>query len=41
VNSWPTIYVLDHKGIIRAKNVTSKELDRVLDKLISEVDAKK
>ncbi|HZV07764.1 MAG TPA: sigma-70 family RNA polymerase sigma factor [Gemmataceae bacterium] len=40
VNGWPTVYVLDHKGIIRAKNVTSKDLDRILDKLISDVSGK-
>jgi thiol-disulfide isomerase/thioredoxin len=41
VNGWPTIYLLDYKGVIRAKQVTGKELDRVIDKLIREVDAKK
>ena len=42
VNSWPTIYILDHKGVIRGKqDMTDKELDRVIDKLVSEVDAKK
>ena|GEM_PF-411852 len=42
VNGWPTIYILDHKGVVRGKQVmTAKELDRVIDKLVSEVDAKK
>src|SRR5439155_10138505 len=33
VSGWPTIYILDHKGVVRAKQVTGKELDRVIDKL--------
>jgi thiol-disulfide isomerase/thioredoxin len=39
VTGWPTVYVLDHKGVIRAKQVTGKALDRVVDKLVGEVDA--
>ena len=36
VSSWPTIYVIDQKGIIRAKNVREKELDEWVDKLLAE-----
>jgi thiol-disulfide isomerase/thioredoxin len=41
VRGWPTVYVLDHKGVIRAKNVTGTALDRILDKLVAEVGVKK
>jgi thiol-disulfide isomerase/thioredoxin len=41
VTTWPTVYVLDHKGVIRGKGLTGKELDRVLDELVGEVEAKK
>ena len=34
VSGWPTIYVIDHKGIIRAKNVRGKPLDEWIEKLV-------
>jgi len=37
VGGWPTIYVLDHQGRIRFKNVRGDELDRAVDTLIKEV----
>lgn len=33
----PVIYVLDTEGVIRAKDVTGDELDRIVDSLISEL----
>ncbi len=39
VSSWPTVYVLDHKGIIRYKNVSGKELDEAVDILLREREA--
>lgn len=36
VTGWPTVYVLDHKGTIRAKQLAGEELDRLLDKLVKE-----
>lgn len=36
VRSWPTIYVLDGKGVIRAKNPWAKELDGLVDALLAE-----
>ena len=36
VNGWPTIYVLDHKGLIRAKDPPEKELERIVDQLLKE-----
>jgi thiol-disulfide isomerase/thioredoxin len=41
VTGWPAVYVLDPNGIIRAKQVSGKRLDQVLDKVVGEVDAKK
>ena len=39
VRAWPTVYVLDHRGVIRAKNVTEEDLDKVVDQLLKEVPA--
>jgi hypothetical protein len=36
VSSWPTIYVIDKKGVIRAKDVREAELDEWVDKLVAE-----
>src|SRR5262245_44272391 len=39
VRSWPTLYYIDHKGVIRAKNLRDeKEIDDFLDKLIEEAE---
>ena len=37
ISGWPTIYVLDTQGTIRAKNVRGEELDRVVDSLLAEL----
>jgi Thioredoxin-like len=39
VQSWPTIYVLDHRGVIRVKNVRDKELDAAVDRLLDEMES--
>ena len=39
VRSWPTIYVLDHNGVIRAKNVRGEAMDKVVDQLVAEAEA--
>ena len=36
VHSWPTIYVLDQKGVIRYKNVRGEKMDEAMDKLLKE-----
>ena len=36
IRSWPTIFVLDHKGVIRYKNVRGEALDRAVDTLLEE-----
>lgn len=38
VSGWPTIYVIDRKGVIRAKNVREKALDEWVNKLLAETE---
>jgi len=37
VHGWPTVYVLDHKGVIRAKGPRGEALDEVVDNLLKEL----
>jgi hypothetical protein len=37
VHGWPTIYVLDEKGIIRAKQVREKSMETAVEKLLAEM----
>ena len=39
VRVWPTIYVLDHKGAIRFKNVRGEKMDAAVDSLLKEMKA--
>ena len=39
ISSWPTIYVLDHKGVIRFKDVRGEEMDKAVDQLLKEMEA--
>jgi hypothetical protein len=39
VSGWPTIYVIDAKGIIRAKNARGAKLDEWIEKLVKEAEA--
>ena len=41
VQGWPTIYVIDAKGVIREKNVREKAMDTAVDKLLAEAKAAK
>ena len=41
VSAWPTIYVLDHKGVIRYKDVREKTLDDAVDALLAELEKDK
>jgi thiol-disulfide isomerase/thioredoxin len=36
VRAWPTIYVLDARGVIRAKNPRDESLDKLIDGLLEE-----
>jgi peroxiredoxin len=38
VSGWPTIYVLDAKGVIRYKNVREKQMDKAVDALLKELE---
>lgn len=37
IASFPTIYVLDHKGVIRYKNIRDEQLEEAVDKLLAEI----
>ena len=37
VNSWPTIYVIDDRGVIRFKNLRGDDLDRAVEQLLKEM----
>jgi hypothetical protein len=34
VRGWPTIFVLDHNGVIRAKDVRGEDMDKAVDELL-------
>ena len=40
VNGWPTIYVLDEKGIIRFKNVRGEAMDKAVNALLAKMGVK-
>ncbi|MEW6304600.1 MAG: hypothetical protein AB1705_14085 [Verrucomicrobiota bacterium] len=37
VQGWPTVYVLDHKGVIRFKGPREEALDKAVDQLLAEM----
>jgi peroxiredoxin len=39
VRRWPTGYVIDHKGIIRYKNLRGRELEAAVERLLQETEA--
>jgi hypothetical protein len=38
VHGWPTVYVLDEKGIIRAKHVADKSMEMAVEKLLADLE---
>ena len=39
VRGWPTLYYIDHKGVIRAKNVREdKKIDDLIEELVKEAE---
>jgi peroxiredoxin len=38
VRGWPTIYVIDHNGVIRYKNVRGEQMDQAVDTLLKELE---
>jgi predicted GTPase len=41
VQGWPTIYILDHKGVIRYKNLRGPKMEEAVEKLLAEQEAEK
>ena len=39
VSGWPTIYVLDHKGVIRFRDVREEAMDKAVDTLLEEIES--
>jgi peroxiredoxin len=39
VSGWPTIYILDAKGVIRYKNARGEAMDKAVDALLEEMEA--
>jgi thiol-disulfide isomerase/thioredoxin len=39
VTSWPTVYILDAKGVIRYENVRFEAMDQAIDRLVKEAKA--
>ena len=37
VQGWPTIYVVDHKGVIRYRDVREKQMDDAVEVLLKEI----
>ena len=37
VTGWPTIYILDQKGVIRFKGPRGEEMDKAVDQLLAEM----
>ena len=37
VRGWPTIYVLDHHGVIRFKRIRDEHVDKAVDQLLRNV----
>jgi hypothetical protein len=38
IEYWPSIFVIDHKGFIRYRDVRGKELDNAVDTLLQELE---
>ncbi len=39
VFGWPTIFIIDHEGTIRGKNMREERLDEIVDELLEEMRA--
>lgn len=38
VSAWPTIYILDHQGVIRYKGARGEAMDKAVDTLLDEIE---
>src|SRR5205807_1773205 len=36
VSGWPTVYVIDHRGVIRSKHLSGTALEKLVDALVTE-----
>jgi peroxiredoxin len=41
IHGWPTIYVLDAKGVIRFKDLRGQQLDEAVETLVKEAESAK
>lgn len=41
IRYYPTIYIIDHKGVIRAKDLSGKELEKKVEELLAEMEKDK
>jgi hypothetical protein len=42
VTGWPTVFLIDHRGVIRARDPGGeKEIEALLEKLVAEAEAEK
>jgi len=39
VNGWPSIFVLDHEGVIRYRDVRGEAMDKAVDELLAKAKA--
>ena len=39
VSGWPTVYIIDHKGTIRAKSMGFQDFDSLIERLVEEAEA--
>src|SRR5947199_9129305 len=39
IRGWPSIFVIDHKGIIRFRDVRGDAMDRAVEQLLREMEA--
>lgn len=41
VRSFPTIYIIDHKGVVRYKNLRGEAMEEAVETLLKELEAEK
>jgi hypothetical protein len=39
VEGWPTLYLIDHNGVIPEKSAGYKDMDKLIDKLVADAEA--
>ena len=39
IGVWPTIYLIDHEGVIRYRNVRGDDLDSAIEELVEKAEA--